>query len=395
MNVLVLTSTFPRWHNDTTPLFVYELSRRLGNHGIHPSILAPHDRGAATFEVWEGMKIYRYRYLPPCWETLAYRGGILPNLKDNRGGYFKIPFFLAAQLVAIGKVVRKEKIDCLHAHWLFPQGFMAALYKKFFNPRMPVLCTSHGSDITTLHGGLMRWCKRFALSHINALTTVSKELKRQVEALAGGTSIDVIPMGIDVENFTAARKQESIRKEYGVDGPLLLFVGRLAEEKGIHLLLEALAGVAARIPSIKLLIVGSGPLEKKLKELTARLDLNGHVIFTGHVQNKDLAPYYASADVLISPSLREGMPVVLLEAMSCACCVLASDLPTLREIIVDGKTGFSFSPGDPQALARKLNMILQNSELRQHVALQAKDMVQKTFPWERIAQQYADKLRNI
>ena len=128
--ILVLTSTFPRWKDDVEPPFVYELSRRLNSkYSVH--ILAPHASGTAAEEYFDGMRVTRYRYFFPRWESLAYHGGILANLKQNPLRYLLIPFFLIGQLVALVRLLRNCRYDCIHAHWLIPQGLIAIIARLF------------------------------------------------------------------------------------------------------------------------------------------------------------------------------------------------------------------------------------------------------------------------
>ncbi|MDO8549249.1 MAG: glycosyltransferase, partial [Ignavibacteria bacterium] len=115
--ILVMASTFPRWKNDTIPPFVYELSKRLvSNFDVY--VLAPHFKGAKKYEVMDGMKVYRFQYLPEKFETLAGSGGILPTLKKNKLNYLQIPFFLIAEFFALRKLVREINPNKIHAHWI-------------------------------------------------------------------------------------------------------------------------------------------------------------------------------------------------------------------------------------------------------------------------------------
>jgi len=150
-SILVLTSTFPRWANDTDPPFVMELSRRLVKENIKIDILAPHAEGAKQKETMHGMTIYRYRYFFSKWERLAYAGGILANLKKNKLLYFLVPLFSISQIISILKLIKKNNYDLIHAHWLIPQGLLAVLVSRIFDKECPkILCTSHGVVIYLL-----------------------------------------------------------------------------------------------------------------------------------------------------------------------------------------------------------------------------------------------------
>lgn len=392
MNVLVTTSTFPRWPNDAGSPFVYELCQRLKEQGLNVVVLAPHARGARKLEAVEGIKIFRYQYLPEMLEGLTYDGGILSNLRANKFNYLGVPFFLFFQLWAIRRVVKAEQIKTLHAHWILPQGLVAALYKRMFNPRMKIVCTAHGSDLLALRSPFLRWLKRLALREIDRLTVVSHALEDEVRQLAVDIPVEVLPMGVDLAHFTPDHYSDAIKEKHGVQGELLLFVGRLSEEKGIEYLIKAMPQILVRLPAAKLLIVGSGPLENKLRALVEKTGIAANVVFVGSVAHWSLAEYYATADVLIGPSLREGFGLVFVEAMACGCPVIASDLPGVADIIEDGKTGFCIRPRDSQAIAGKTIEVLQDRSLREQVKSQARADVAARFSARSAAARYKEIL---
>ena len=127
--LLVTTSTFPRWQNDTDPPFVFELARRLTSH-FEIIVLTPNYPGAKVREEMAGIQIYRFRYFLRKFEVLAGSVGILPTLKKNSLLYLLVPFFLLGELWALLKLIKKNRPDVIHAHWILPQGFIAALAKK-------------------------------------------------------------------------------------------------------------------------------------------------------------------------------------------------------------------------------------------------------------------------
>jgi hypothetical protein len=143
-----LTSTFPRWKDDTDPPFVYELCLRLKKHyDIH--VLAPHYPGTAIEEQLAGLQVTRFRYFMSFRECLAYGtgGGILANVKKSAGYYGLIPFFFAGELISTIRILRRCRYDLIHAHWLIPQGIIAVIALFLTSRRIPVLCTSHGGGI--------------------------------------------------------------------------------------------------------------------------------------------------------------------------------------------------------------------------------------------------------
>lgn len=395
-NVLVTASTYPRWLGDNSSPFIHELSRRLADEDFNLFVLAPHHRGAARDEILDGVRILRFRYLPEALETLAYDGGIPAKLEASKAHYLQIPFFLLAQLQAIGKIIKRENIDIIFCHWLIPQGFIAALYRQFFNRNIRILCTAHGSDLLSFDSSIGRGMKRFALRHAQAVTVVSRNLKREVERYrVPDKAVHVIPMGIDMELFSPEKYSRDLKSELGITGPFCLFVGRLSHEKGILSLVEAFPAIAKAIPDARLVVVGEGPLYEAAHDRVVTLGLQGHVLFRGFLDHSILASYYATADVLIAPSVREGIALAIAEAMACGCCVVASDLPGLRDYLEDGVSGLLVRSGDRDALADAVVMILRDEPRRSRIRARARSFVADYFRWPRIIGLYRDTLLDL
>jgi len=224
--VLVLTSTFPRWENDTEPAFIFELSRRL-TVSFDVTVLSPRTPGSKRKENMAGLRVIRFPYFFSQWEKLAmHGGGILNQLKTNPAYYLMVPFFLLGQLLAIIRLVRNEHFDLIHAHWLIPQGFIAALSLLITGKRVPLLCTSHGGDLFALKGKGLQRLKRWVMDKSAALTVVSTAMKKTVVDMGiVPDKVEVIPMGVDLKGlFTPDPGVQRKTDE-------LLFVGRLVEVK--------------------------------------------------------------------------------------------------------------------------------------------------------------------
>ena len=121
------TSTFPRWQGDTEPAFVFDLCLGLQQRGLQVDVLAPHANGAKHHETIAGMGIYRYRYFFTRLQSLAYNGGVLANLKRNPLNYLLVPMMLLSQAVALRRLLKSTDYHVVHAHWIIPQGLVAAI----------------------------------------------------------------------------------------------------------------------------------------------------------------------------------------------------------------------------------------------------------------------------
>lgn len=400
IKVLVTATTFPRWANDPQPPFVQILSKRLAEF-FSVAVLCPYAKGAKEFEENAGFSIYRYKYLPFGLGTLAYDGGIVPKLKQNKLNYLQVPSFILMQFVKVLQLVKLLSIEVIHAHWIIPQGLIAVIYKTFINSKVKILVTSHGGDILGFRGIVGTVLKRFVLRRIDRLTVVSNALRDEAVKYGCTCDIQVSPMGIDTRTFSPDRSDASIRSEYGIIGPFLLFVGRLVEKKGVEYLIRAMPKVLASQPSTKLLIVGDGPLKKQLEELTNGLQLQEGIIFAGSKPHEQLPSYFASADIFIGPSIvaesgdSEGFGLVFAEAMSCGTPVIASDLPAVRDIVIDGKTGFLVRQKDSTQIAERIIDVLSTVDALDLMRTTARDHIVKNFEWDIVTQNYVKLIEEM
>ena len=394
--VLVLTSTFPRWENDTEPAFIFELSRRLAA-SIDVTVLSPRTPGSKRQENMAGLRVVRFPYFFERLEKLAmHGGGILNKLKSNPLYYMMIPLFLLGQLRAVVGLLRHDRFDLIHAHWLIPQGFVAALSLLITRRKIPLLCTSHGGDLFALKGKGLQRLKRWVMDKSAALTVVSKAMKKTVVDMGiVPDKVDVIPMGVDLKGlFTPDPSVQRKTDE-------LLFVGRLVEKKGVHFLLEAMPAVLKKHPTVRMILAGSGPMEQELRQQAGRLHLSERVDFLGMVAQTQLPALYQRATLAIFPFAvvksgdQEGFGLVQVEALGCECPVIAGDLPAIHDIITHEENGLIFPSGNAEALADAIIKLLDDPELRARLAGEGHKRVVHKFDWEIVAGKYAgvyDKL---
>jgi glycosyltransferase involved in cell wall biosynthesis len=392
--ILVLTSTFPRWPGDREPPFVFELCRRLTPF-FHVKILTPHAPGARRKEVMDGVEVERFRYFLGTNESLAYGGGILANLKESPWKYALVPFFLAGEFVFLTLALRSGKCNLVHAHWLFPQGFVAYLLRKITGWHIPLLCTSHGGDLFALRGPFFKFLKKRVLAEADGITVVSRVMKTEAESLGcHADKIQVIPMGVDLRETFVPAVTTRIRKQ-------ILFVGRLVEKKGLIYLLRAMPEVLNKHPDTRLVITGSGPEEGRLRSSVHALGLSDKVEFCGPVLNQKLPSLYQTSSMVVFPSIvasdgdREGFGLVQVEALGCECPVIATDLPAIRDIIADGETGLIVPQKDEQAIADKIIYLLDHPEEGKRLARNGRQFVLEHYDWAVIAERYRGFMQKL
>jgi glycosyltransferase involved in cell wall biosynthesis len=387
--VLVLTSTFPRRRDDVIPPFVLRLCQALGqDSGWESLVLAPHASGLPTSEVIEGVACRRFRYAPAALEQLAYGGGMLANVRAARWRWLLVAPFLLALFLHACRVLADGRIRVVHAHWIIPQGVVAVLLKRvFWWRRLRVVLTAHGGDLHADMGQLARRVLVAVMRQADVLAVVSQAMREQAINLGmPGERIVVAPMGVDVERF---RPPDAGRARAG-----LLFVGRLAEKKGVIHLVHAFRALHEQMPRVQLDIVGDGPLRAGLEAEVLRLGLADAVVFHGALPQAEIPPFFQQAQVFVMPSVvadsgdQEGLGLVAAEALACGCPVVAHDLPAIRDIVLDNVTGLMVPPGDEAALAAAIMRLLQAPDLAAGLAEAGRQHVRQQYGWPAVARRY-------
>lgn len=378
--LLVTASTFPRWKDDTEPRFVLDLASHMTDE-FDVTVLVPAAPGAKNREVLEGVQVIRYHYFPVHkWETLCYPGAIVPRIKEKKIRALLVPFLLLSLYFHLWKIL--PEYDVVHAHWLIPQGIVQSFFKK------PYIVTGHGGDVVSLNKGIMRKLKVRCLKKARHVTVVSEYLKGRVQELVPEIEPEVISMGVDTRKFG---RQYRVENYFGQgDKKVVLFVGRLAEKKGVAYLIEAMKQIDAL-----LVIVGNGPLRKTLEEQAEQVGKD-RIRFLGEKTHEELKKIYASADIFVAPSVtakdggQEGLGLVLLEAMASGLPVVASKSGGITQIIKDGENGLLCEEKCVWQLAENICALLNDECLYKKIAengnrtVKAYDYVQTTEKYMQI-----------
>lgn len=395
--LLVTTTTLPRFDGDSEPRFVLDLARNMQDQ-FDITILAPSFPGARLKESMSGMEVVRYRYAPAqSWERLAYPGGIMPRLRATPLQWAFVPGLLIGQARALRRLTRSGQFDIIHAHWTIPQGLLAAT--TLWSRSIPFVATAHGGDVYAFGRPPFTPLLRFVMRRAAAVTAVSDELLQLLSRIEKNAvnKIHHIPMGVDYRHFsTAAARAE--RPPDMPQGPVIIFVGRLTEKKGVQVLIDALSLGRQGLESANLVIVGDGPLRPALEERARTWGLSGRVRFIGPRNHASLPAYLSAADVFALPSVeasdgdKDGLPVVLMEAAACGTPAVASSIGGIPQFLKDGRNGLLVPPGDAHALAAALARLLNENDTRKAFSTQASATAQ-AFDWSVISGRYAELLK--
>lgn len=390
-----MASTYPRWTDDPEPNFVHALSKRLAQtYEVH--VLCPHAPGALREETLEGVWVHRFRYAPNRLERLVQNGGIINNLKHHRWKWLLVPPFFIGLAWQTWRLNRRLRPVCLHAHWIVPQGLIAACLVMVQRNPAPFLLTSHGGDLFSLRGRAFEWLKRVAIRRASAITVVSQAMTDEAFRLGAASGrVHVMPMGVDFDGLFAAGSPE--QRQAGE----ILFVGRLVEKKGLRYLIEAMPAIVARVPHAHLRIVGHGPEEPRLRDLAAQLCMAKHIEFVGSLPQTEIPRLYRQASVFVAPFIeaadgdREGLGLVTVEAIACGCPVIVGDMAVLDDILEETEADLRINPKNIGTLAGRVADILCDPMPALARTLEIRSRLEGRLSWKNIENRYRSLLEML
>ena len=380
--ILFNTHVYPRHRDDHVAPFMHDLAK-LCSTFARVVVHCPHAPGLPLSENIDGVEIRRFRYAAEHRQTLAYRGDMHKQVKKSIFKALLFYSFLRKWKKATKKLIRELSPDIVHAHWLIPGAYVTnkALMKN------TKLCISmHGTDVFLINKmGLARRLARKSLQSATNLHFVSEALRSIIVQRYGEVNEDglVLPMVFGLEDF----RQSSSKMR---DAKRILFVGRLMEVKGIDVLIKAFSYLLddERFHDWVLDIVGDGPELDSLIDLSKEMGVDQHVHFHGSKQRSEIKNFYNQADLFILPSKttslgeKEGLGLVILEAMMSGTPVIGTDCGGIKETIVHGKTGIIVPENDDSALHGAMVELLLNSEKREKMIQNAHSEIDKKYSTE-------------
>ncbi len=388
MKVLFLVTAYPRHPADVITPWMTETIRRVGERGVEVEVLAPSYRGLATQTV-DGVRVHRFRYAPAPWETLTHDQTAPDRIRERPWFLGLVPGYVAAGSAAAARLARTGGFDVVHAFWPIPQGVLGLAAKRASG--LPLVSTFFGVELTWMERQFpfLAPMLRRIVRGSDAVTAISTYTAERLRRVAPGVRAEVIPFGAAVDPSPAPppRRPAGARPE-------ILFIGRLVERKGVHLLLEALALLPAeRRPLLR--VVGDGAERARLQSWAAELALDHDVVFHGFVSAEEKAERLAGCDAFVLPAVvdakgdTEGLGVVLLEAMTYGKPVIASAAGGIVDIVRDGRNGYLVPPGDASALAAAIRSCVENPEAARALGAQGRVDVESGFSWTVIAERLA------
>ena len=323
----------------------------------------------------------RYRALLICPEPGSFVARMTGRGVETHLVYLA-PLFNPLALARLTRLLVRERVTILQTH-----GARANFYGRIAGrlAGVPVIIsTVHNSlkdyEVRSLRRWLYTFVLRLTLPLVHQIICVSEANRRDLidEGPAAAVKTHTVYNGVDPSAFPSRPDRKKVREELGiVPGPVLVTIARLTEQKGHRYLLQALPCLLETWPQLCCMFVGEGELHDVLHRMAINLGVERACRFVG--AREDIADILAAADLFVLPSLSEGFPFVLLEALAMGCPIVASRVNGVPELIEDRKTGFLVPPRDPQSLARAIREVLSDPSAALKIGAEGRAVVHERF----------------
>ena len=404
IRVVILTHTAPRFKGDQAAAFMKGLGNSFVKVGLKTWMLAPWDKEIKP-DKERKYPFITYRYIwPNQWHQLGYSRTLANDMAMRFSSVILAPFLIIFGTINLWRLVRREKIQIINAHWIVPNGYIGAIVSKLTGAKL--VPTLPGSDVFLAQKNLVYgWMARVAAKQASAITTNSPQLGEDLAGLgADPKKLHTIIYGVDTnEMYPTKVGVAAKRQQLGIKSNelMILGVGRLVAKKGFRYLIQAMPTILKKIPAAKLVIIGDGDQRAELESLIAKYKLEKSIIMPGFANRNDLRVLYNAADLFVLPSIRDDagnlddQSVALVEAMATGTPVIATSFPGYSIVIEDGSNGHLTKERDPADLAKATVDILASNTRRKKMAARSLELVNEKFAWPAIAGQYQNLFEGL
>ncbi|QLH81265.1 glycosyltransferase family 4 protein [Halosimplex pelagicum] len=364
--VLVLNYEYPPLGGGASPVTA-EIAEKYVDIGFDVDVVTMAFGDLPKHERKNGVSIFRV----PCRRT-----------SESSCTPFEMATFLPAGLIKSCELIRKHEYQFIHSHFIIPTGIISFILQKMYS--IPYIITAHGSDVPGYNPDRLDHLHRFIkpvwgkiLSSAYSITVPSRYLSTLIKETKPSISPEIIPHGIQYEEYSPNKEGEQF----------IFLTSRLFKRKGIQYVLDALPHCEN---NWEVIIAGDGPFRPQLEEKAD--GVSQEITFTGWISEDELIDYYNRAEIFIFPSTRESFGMVLLEAMSAGTSVITNDEEPMRDII--GESGITVDVTDEQALAKSIDKMISDGEMRTNLQNIGRSRVQQRYNWDRIVKEYVSVTPN-
>jgi glycogen(starch) synthase len=385
MRLIMLSWEYPPRIIGGISKVVYNLAQSLGRSGNEVHVISFWEEGTRDFEYDNNVFVHRVRLNNVSWSSFIE---------------WVMQLNFAMLECAVG-LLRQKKFDIIHAHdWLV--AYAAKVLKNSFS--IPLISTIHATESgrnNGIHTDMQRdisSIEKMLSEQSDRLIVNSKYMKDEISSIfdISKDKISIVRNGADLNKFDIVNADAEFRNNYAAPNEkIVFFVGRLVNEKGVHILIDAIPQILGKNNNVKFVIAGRGPCLNNLIDQSRNLNVYNKVYFTGFVCEEVLLKLYKCSNIAVFPSTYEPFGIVALEGMVAGIPVVVSDTGGLREIVNHRENGMRFYSGNSNSLADCILELLENEELSKQITGNALEIVHRLYNWNNITKKLLQEYKYV
>jgi glycosyltransferase involved in cell wall biosynthesis len=358
--------------------YVYELSRKLIEYGHEVTIFTSNFPKGKTFEVIDGIRVRRFRIF-----GRPLRNPIVPSL--------------------LFSIIREiEDFDVIHAHNEHGFSTLICTLVKTVKGKKPLIITCHGQlkFNTALKDFIERMYSRslgvMIFKSADVIIALSPSDKRYILSFGVNEGkVRVIPNAINLQKLLAFKRSDlALFREIGFEGKrLVLFVGPIIKRKGVDVLLKAIPKVVKEHKDVRFVFTGDGDFKEKAFEIAKRENIEDFICFTGRLTEKELYNIYQLSELIVLPSISEGVPTSILEAFAFSKPVVSTKIPGIYDYF--NEVAYLINPGSVDELSSAIITLLEDRKLAKCMGEKGRELISKNFTWDTIVMKILEIYREV
>lgn len=385
MRILMLSWEYPPRIIGGISRVVYDLAQNLGSCGNEVHVLTCWEPGTKELEQDDHVTVHRVH-------VYNYASGSFVEW------VMQLNFAMLEYAVELVKNIR---FDIMHGHdWLI--AYAARVLRK--SAGLSLITTIHATEYGRnfgIHNDTQRTInsvESWLISESDRIIVNSSYMRNELLEIfkADSSKLKTINNGVDLKKFDNVSVNRVFRQNYAAGNEkIVFFVGRLVNEKGVHVLLNAIPKILRNYNDVKFVIAGKGPCLNNLMEASRQLNISNRIYFTGFVSEEVLLKLYKCSDIAVFPSTYEPFGIVALEGMVAGIPVVVSDTGGLNEIVEHREDGMKFYSGNSNSLADCIIELLKDDSLLEKIKINALEKVHRLYNWNNITDTILEEYRDV